>query len=96
MTKKYFWRAGGYDETFCGHYGTDGHFHRQCKAIGNEKQIKSPLILVGRSEIPDASTTTLERKASQDPQTTKDLQEFKRVRNIGVQTLKLPWKKVKL
>lgn len=94
MTKKYFWKAGGYDETFCGHYGTDGHFYRQCQEVGRQRHISIPLELVGRDSIPDASTRTLQRKEGRDPDATQDIKDFKKRNGIKVQVLRLPWKKV--
>jgi hypothetical protein len=35
MTRKTFWKIGGYDEALSGHYGTDGEFrHRLAKVAG--------------------------------------------------------------
>lgn len=30
MTKKMFWKVGGYDEALSGYYGTDGEYRRRC------------------------------------------------------------------
>lgn len=66
MTKKLYEKLGGYDERFAGHYGTDGDFRDRLKAIAKIEQLPLPIIRVGREHIPDASTTTYERKKPED------------------------------
>lgn len=56
----------GYDERFAGHYGTDGDFRDRINQFTDIIQLDLPLIRVGREVIPDASTTTLERKKPED------------------------------
>lgn len=36
MRRDLFWEVGGYDEDFCGHYGTDGMFRSRLWAIAKE------------------------------------------------------------
>lgn len=73
MTKRLFWeQVGGYDERFSlegGAYGTDADFRNWCLAAVGEQGIEYlpvPLIRVPREVIPDASTTTYERKTDSD------------------------------
>lgn len=32
MTRRMYWKVGGYDEALSGHYGTDGEYRRRCAA----------------------------------------------------------------
>jgi hypothetical protein len=73
MSKSTFWdRVGGYDERFSlrgGCYGTDSDFRNWCYAAVGEQNIEYlpvPLVRVPREVIPDASTTTYERKTDSD------------------------------
>lgn len=61
MTTDLYWKAGGYDEDYCGHYGGDGEFNRHIKMFAEDALIDAQLLHVGRETIPDASTTGLVR-----------------------------------
>lgn len=63
LRAKTYWRAGGYDEALAGNYGTDGDFGKRIAAAA-KKVVDLPEVLIRypREVIPDASTTTLERK----------------------------------
>lgn len=67
MTTRMYDSIGGYDERLCGLYGTDGHFltgvKRTAAALALLPEV---LVRVPREVIPDASTTTLERKKPED------------------------------
>lgn len=65
-TSKMYWRSGGYDEALAGYYGTDGDFGRRLLAQAPLIELKDVLIRYPREVIPDASTTTLERKRPGD------------------------------
>lgn len=61
MTRARYDEAGGYDERFCGWYGTDAPFRDNVMAAtaaagGSLEWIKEPLIRVPREVIADAST----------------------------------------
>lgn len=64
LTRDMYWRIGGYDERFAGHYGTDAEFRDrvQAKVLGIETLDKLKLWRVPRTTIADASTTTYTRK----------------------------------
>lgn len=67
MTKKVYWKLGGYDESLAGKYGTDADFRDRVVAVtGHPNMLVQPLLRVPRDVIPDASTTTYERKAPED------------------------------
>lgn len=58
-----YWKAGGYDECFCGVYGTDGAFRRQLLGAGYHRHLSGVnVVRYSRDVIADASTTTLDRK----------------------------------
>jgi len=66
LHQKKYWEAGGYDERFCGYYGTDSTFRRQLKRICKfvlTDEIK--VVLYGREVIPDASTRRYGRKGTE-------------------------------
>jgi hypothetical protein len=66
VSRKHYWRTGGYDESFCGLYGTDIEFRRRLftgRTITHHLA-DCPLIRVGREVIPDASTRDVERKTA--------------------------------
>jgi hypothetical protein len=63
MPRDLFWRAGGYDEFFAGHYGTSGIARRRFETAGTRGHlIGLPLVRYGRAVVADANTTTLPRK----------------------------------
>jgi hypothetical protein len=62
MRAKTYWRCGGYDEQLAGNYGTDGDFLIRVRAQCVIEDLPEFLIRYPREVIPDASTTTLERK----------------------------------
>jgi hypothetical protein len=76
MTGKMFDRIGGYDERFCGLYGTDGRFLRDVERVaGAIVQLPEVLVRVPREVIPDASTTTLVRKKPEDKERMREIAE---------------------
>lgn len=66
MTRPLYTLIGGYDERFAGFYGTDADFRDRVCAVAPVEILKEILIRVPREIIPDASTTTYERKAPID------------------------------
>lgn len=67
MTREMFEAIGGYDERFAGYYGTDADFRdRVRKNARSIVMLKETILRVPREVIPDASTTTYQRKAPED------------------------------
>jgi hypothetical protein len=64
MTKRMFWRIGGYDEALSGHYGTDGEYRRRCAATAPVRILND--MLVRHEYEGDSSTTHYLRKQPQD------------------------------
>lgn len=62
LTRKMFWKIGGYDEALAGNYGTDGDFLNRTRRTASIVDLPEVLIRYPREVIPDASTTTLTRK----------------------------------
>lgn len=61
MTRNFYQLIGGYEEAFCGYYGTDGQFRDSVMAglkarPGSIERLAEPLIRVPREVIKDAST----------------------------------------
>jgi hypothetical protein len=61
-----YWHAGGYDERYCGYYGTDWTLRKALEnAFGPAGDIDVDLWLYQREVQPDASTTDYGRKGSE-------------------------------
>ena len=64
MTRKLFWRVGGYDERLAGYYGTDGAYRRRLTALAPLWLV--PEVLVRWEHVADSSTRRYGRKQAQD------------------------------
>lgn len=97
LSRALYWEIGGYDEDYCGVYGTDKLFRNRLFAAAREKHLPhAPLIRVSREVIPDASTRDVARKEGRDPGTKKRIAEDKRRRGAAdkIKTLAFTWEKV--
>jgi hypothetical protein len=94
MSKEFFWRVGGEDETYAGHYGTDRMWKERCRRVGEMVLLPHKLASGFRKYVPDASTTTLERRENQDKGDLEEITAYKQRHGVGVQTLRLPWVRV--
>lgn len=57
MRKSRYWQIGGYDEEYCGIYGTDGYYRRQLlETVSTVPLPDVAVIRYPREVIPDAST----------------------------------------
>lgn len=97
LTRQTYWRVGGYDEDYCGVYGTDGLFRRRIQQrayLGHLKNIC--LMRYSRDMVEDASTRTLARKEGRDPGAKQAVAERKREegRENKIVTLNFPWERV--
>lgn len=82
MTRDHYWYVGGYDEDFCGVYGTDGLFKERAFTKGGRGHLKGiALMRYSREIIPDASTTTLSRKEGREPGAKKTVKMMKEALN---------------
>lgn len=94
MTRDLYWEAGGYDEDYCGIYGTDGLFKDRLFRIAVRGLLKHvALKRYWRDLVSDASTTTLERKEGREPGAKKAVALRKRAegREGKVTTLNFEW-----
>jgi hypothetical protein len=91
VSRKRYWRLGGYDERLCGLYGTDRDFRQRLFGKGSvERHLENaPLIRVGRESIADASTRGVERKVA------GRTAQKKLAKSIGEpKALDFPWERV--
>jgi hypothetical protein len=97
LTKDLYWRIGGYDEDYCGVYGTDGLFKQRAFTVGRRGHLKKvALTRYWRGLVPDASTTTLVRKDGRDPEAKKAIAraKWKRGEEHEVKVLQFEWERV--
>lgn len=95
LTAKTFWSMGGYDEALAGNYGTDGDFGRRLAAVAQIIDLPESIIRYPRDVIPDASTTTLQRKNPDDKVRIKALYKARgRVPNWKPLVLSFPYERV--
>jgi len=66
LTRNVYWQIGGYDEALAGNYGTDGDFLNRARREADLIELSEVLVRYPREVVPDASTTTLERKRPED------------------------------
>ena len=90
MSKKLYDRTGGYNEQYAGIYGTDGNFMRSVKRWGVVVPTDMPIIRVPRDVIPDASTTTLERRSEWSDLMKEAMKKSKLPHGRGM----FPWKRL--
>lgn len=97
MTRDLYWQAGGYDEDFCGIYGTDGLFKSRLFTVAERGFLKHvALTRYWRDIVPDASTTTMPRKEGRKPGDKEAVMIRKRAegREGQITTLNFPWERV--
>lgn len=80
LTRELYDRIGGYDERFAGHYGTDAEFRDRAARSAAIELLTAALIRVPREVIPDASTTTYQRKGA--PEDDGAIRHIKAVREL--------------
>jgi len=75
MTRAMFEQVGGFDERFSGFYGSDSDFRERCKSVplnaatrpaNGVVMLDNPLVRYPGEVVPDARTTSYERKAPED------------------------------
>ncbi len=98
MSKKLYWRIGGYDEELAGHYGTSGRYRNRAFATakGNHR-LKIPLTRFPRDVIPDASTTEFIRKGKgRDPNAIRKIEnkKLKEGREKEIRVLSFPYERI--
>lgn len=91
-----YWDAGGYDEAFCGYYGSDSTFRRQLKKISTCIDFENiHTNLYSREVIPDASTTKFGRKDSKyHVSNSEELSRRRREHTPPIEPLNFDWHRV--
>lgn len=95
--KDLYWKAGGYDESFSGYYGTDSTFRRQLAKVSERIELEEQfyLTLYERSVIKDASTRNYGRKDSKYSVSKHPLlRERKRLCPPPIEPLNFPWERL--
>lgn len=92
MTKELYWRVGGYDEDFCGIYGTDSLFRGRLPQPVPVLDV--PLVRYHREIIADASTRTLQRKEDTTRSDRRRKVQQRKAINPTIKTLAFPWERV--
>lgn len=95
MTKDMYWNIGGYDERFCGVYGTDSLFRSRAAANAKMRHLADvPIIRYSREVIPDASTRTLPRKEGRGNAKNLLLRRLIEEGSLNrIETLTFPWER---
>lgn len=95
LTREKYDAAGGYDERFAGIYGTDGMFVKRLRDVAEIVPLPYPLVRYPRTHVPDASTTTYERKTPRDAEE-KDrvTAEIEASGDLTPHRLTFPWERV--
>jgi hypothetical protein len=97
LPRKLYWRAGGYDEDYCGVYGTDKLFRTRLFRVRQPIHLAAhPLIRVDRAVIADASTVGLPRKDHENRAIKKKIALDKMLRGEAdlIKTLQFAWERV--
>jgi glycosyl transferase family 2 len=92
MTRKMFWRVGGYDEALSGYYGTDGDWRRRMAAVAPIHILSDRLIRHEYQQ--DSSTTAYLRKQPVDAAVKAII--AKRDKGWRPKTLSFPYEEVSL
>ncbi len=97
VTKKLYWKIGGYDEDYSGIYGTDGLFRSRAFAIAKRGHLVDVKLHRYWSDlVSDASTTTLQRKEGREPGARDRVTAEKAARGETdvIKVLQFEWEKV--
>ncbi len=97
VTRDTYWRIGGYDEDFCGIYGTDALFKARAFTHARKDHLSNvALTRYWRDIVEDASTNTLTRKDGREIDARQKIIDAKRSRGElkVVKVLQFPWERV--
>ncbi|MAD98924.1 MAG: hypothetical protein CMB99_16480 [Flavobacteriaceae bacterium] len=99
MLKKLYWAAGGYDEDYCGHYGTDGLFRHRLQERARMELLPGDGYIrrLWRDLVPDASTRDVKRKEGRRPKFREEIAKWKkREGRPDVVTMTMPYHEAEL
>lgn len=95
IRKDRYWEIGGYDEDYCGFYGTDGHFRKRMWHVLTRVHLDGvPVVRYPREIIPDSSVPgDVPRKEGRPPNFRKVIADKKKQQGTaGVpKTLSMPY-----
>jgi hypothetical protein len=96
LTRETYWTIGGYDEDYCGVYGTDRLFRDRAFSRAKRGYLNIPLVRYWRDIVPDASTRTLARKEGREPGAKEKIRRAKAARGEAyvIKTLQFEWERV--
>lgn len=93
MQKSRYWSIGGYDEDYCGIYGTDGPFRRRLMDKSTLVHLEAvPIVRYPRDVIPDASTRVDRNKFRNNTHVQRRIAE-KRQSGETAKVLIVPWQR---
>lgn len=95
LTREAYWDIGGYDEDYCGIYGTDALFRKRCFEKYERGQLTGiPLVRYWRDIVSDASTRDVLRKEGRPKGATAAIRKAKadRGKEHVIKTLAFPWR----
>lgn len=93
MTKDLFWKVGGYNEHYSGHYGSDGSWRRRCEAVGKKVLLDVPLVQYLPDEIDDCNSK-LERKSEEQRLNTANVTAWIEANGNPIKTLSFPYERL--
>lgn len=95
LTRDLYWRIGGYDEDYCGVYGTDGLFKDRAFTVAQRGHIHVPLTRYWRELVPDCSTNAPRKEGREPGVKDRILREKAERGEVGVvKVLQFPWERV--
>jgi len=105
MTRKMYWRIGGYDEDFAGTYGTadwpspsyNKKVNRLLKLTGGQRiRLEVPLVRYPREIIPDSSVPRdrMILKGDENNRKKAEIKAMKKQTGRGIMTLQTPYERV--
>lgn len=91
-----YWRAGGYDEDYCGCLCGDTQFHGALDEVGSRQHLDVYLDVYGASIVPDAATPYLPRDRAQKEECARRIRD-KRSRGdtVAKNPLRFGWERLR-
>jgi len=95
VQRRSFWRAGGYDEDFCGCYGGDGIFLRALEQTVSRQHWDDVITMGFNGTVEDCSTRGIDRKGPLKEEYIKRRDQKKQRNNMVPRNpLRFPWHQV--
>lgn len=95
LSVKDFWAIGGYDEDFCGYYGSDGNFRKRLHTVARESHTNQfALVQYNNDLVPDASTREWGRKDSEYYAKNSAYLKSKKLPYVATNPLRFTWSRI--